>query len=92
MYTSGLSNYLFHALPGGTIVLFGSYGRGEDTIMSDLDIAVIGRKNKILDLEKYEKILKRKINVNFYNSWAEIHKHLKNNLLNGIVLHGNVDL
>lgn len=92
MYTSGLSNYLFHALPGGTIILFGSYGRGEDTIKSDLDIAVIGRKDKILELEKYEKALKRRINVNFYDSWAEIHKHLKNNLLNGIVLHGSVDL
>ena len=92
IYTSGLSDYLFNALPGGTIILFGSYSRGEDTSRSDIDIAVIGRKNKLLDLEKYEKNLKRKINVNFYDSWAEIHKHLKNNLLNGILLHGSVDL
>jgi len=92
MYTSGLSDYLFHALPGGTIVLFGSYSRGEDTSLSDIDIAVIGRKNKILELEKYEKLLNRKINVNFYNTWMEIHKHLKNNILNGIILHGSVDL
>ena len=92
IYVSELSTYLFHALPGGTIILFGSYSRGEDTIKSDIDIAAIGRKSKALDLDKYEKILKRKINVNFYNSWKEIQKHLNNNILNGIILHGSVDV
>ena len=92
MYISGLSDFFFHALPGGTIILFGSYSRGEDTIKSDIDIAAIGRKSKALDLDKYEKILKRKINVNFYASWKEIQKHLKNNILNGIILHGSVEV
>jgi len=89
---SGLSDYLHHALAGGTIILFGSYARGEDTTTSDIDIAIIGRKDKMLELEPYEKILQRKIQVNFYRSWARIHRHLKNNILNGIVLHGSVEL
>ena len=92
IYLSGLGNYLLHTLAGGTIILFGSYARGEDIINSDIDIAVIERKNKILELEKYEKKLNREININFYNSWKQIHKHLKNNILNGIVLHGSIEL
>jgi predicted nucleotidyltransferase len=92
IYLSGLSDYLLNALPGGNIILFGSYSKGEDTKTSDIDIAVIERKDKMLELEKYEKILNRKINVNFYDSWKKIHEHLKNNILNGILLHGSVNL
>lgn len=92
IYLSGLSDYLEQDLPGGTIILFGSYSRGEDTNTSDIDIAVIERKDKMLEFEKYEKLLNRKINVNFYNSWKDIHTHLKNNILNGILLHGCVEL
>lgn len=92
VYTSGLSDYLEKELPGGTIILFGSYSVGEDTNTSDIDIAVIERKYKMLHLEEYEKILNRKININFYSSWKAIHEHLKNNILNGILLHGSVGL
>ena len=92
IYVTGLSDYLERELAGSTVILFGSYARGEDTNTSDIDLAVINRKDKMLELEKYEKILNRKINVNFYNSWKEIHKHLKNNILNGILLHGGVEL
>jgi len=92
LYTYGLSDYLEEELAGATIILFGSYSIGEDTNTSDIDIAVIERKNKMLDIEKFEKILNRKININFYNSWKDIHKHLKNNILNGITLHGSVEL
>lgn len=92
VYLSGLFDYLESTLPGGTIILFGSFSRGEDTNASDIDIAIIERKSKRLELEKYEKILNRKINVNFYDSWKTIHKHLKNNILNGILLSGGVEL
>lgn len=92
IYTSGLSGYLEKELPGGTIILFGSYSVGEDTNTSDIDIAVIERKDKILHLEEYEKILNRRININFYSSWKAIHEHLKNNILNGILLQGSVEL
>ena len=92
IYLSGLSGYLKESLAGSTIILFGSYSRGEDTNRSDIDIAVIERKPKDIYLEKYEEKLNRKIIINFYGSWKDIHKHLKNNILNGIVLHGGVDL
>ena len=92
IYISGLLNYLEAQLPGGTIILFGSYSRGEDTNTSDIDIAVIERKDKLMDLKKFEIILNRKINVNFYESWKKIHKYLKNNILNGILFIGGVEL
>jgi len=91
-YVSGLSEYLKWELAGSAVILFGSYSIGEDTNTSDIDIAVIDRKDKMLHLEEYEKALNRKINVNFYNSWKNIHKHLKNNILNGILLHGSIEL
>lgn len=92
VYISGLSDYLEKELAGSTVILFGSYSKGEDTTTSDIDIAVIERKDKMLVLEKFEKILNRRINVNFYDSWKRIHEHLKNNILNGITLHGGVEL
>lgn len=92
VYLSGLSEYLLHALAGSTIILFGSYSKGEDTVSSDIDIAVIGRKEKGLELEGYEKRLNRKVHVLFFDSWEKISEHLKNNILNGIVLHGHVEL
>lgn len=92
LYISGLVDYLEETFAGSTIILFGSYSRGEDTISSDIDIAVIERKYKEVDLQKFEKVLFRRININFYESWREIHKNLKNNILNGITLAGCVDL
>lgn len=92
IYISGLSDFFEKELAGATVILFGSYSKGEDTVTSDIDIAVIERKDKILELEKFEKALNRKINVNFYDSWKKIHENLRNNVLNGILLHGSVEL
>ncbi|MBS3145272.1 nucleotidyltransferase domain-containing protein [Candidatus Woesearchaeota archaeon] len=92
IYESGLADFLEKELPGSTIILFGSYSRGEDTIRSDIDIAVIGRKEKHINLDDFEKKLERNISINFYASFKEIHKNLKENLFNGIVLFGGVEL
>lgn len=92
IYESGLADFLDREYAGGTIILFGSYSRGDDTNNSDIDIAVIGRKEKDINLTKYEKILERKININFYDSFDKIHKNLKENLANGISLNGGFEL
>lgn len=92
VYDSGLSDYLEEGYLGATIILFGSYSRGDDTIQSDLDIAVIGRKEKKLDLKKFEEKLNREIIINYYPSFKEIHKHLKENIFNGIILAGGVEI
>ncbi len=92
IYESGLADFLEKEFIGTTIILFGSYSRGDDTINSDIDIAIIGAKEKDIDLRKYEKTLERKININFYDSFKKIHKHLKENLANGILLAGGFEL
>jgi predicted nucleotidyltransferase len=99
IYESKLSDYLYNEFPGGTIILFGSYSRGEDAwigeseeIRSDIDIAIVGKKEKKINLETYEKILEKKIIINYYDSWGGIHKQLKNNILNGILLSGGIEL
>ena len=92
IYELGLVDFLEKELAGSTIILFGSYSRGEDTIKSDIDMAVIGRKEKSINTIEYEKVLNRKISLNFYNSFNEIHKHLKESICNGIVLIGSIEL
>jgi predicted nucleotidyltransferase len=92
LYEFLLIQFLYNNLPGSTIILFGSYSKGEDTMQSDIDIAVIGYKDKDLDLIEFEKKFERKININYYESWQGINKHLKNNILNGITLIGAVEL
>ncbi|MEA3329839.1 MAG: hypothetical protein U9Q06_03790 [Nanoarchaeota archaeon] len=99
IYESELVKFLDDNLFGTTIILFGSYSRGEDVYndepdghISDIDIAIIGTKEKEIDLIKFDKILGKKIILNFYSSFKKIHKHLKDNILNGVLLSGSVDL
>lgn len=92
VYETGLADFLEREFAGATIILFGSYSRGDDVINSDIDIAVIGRKDKPVGLTRFEKDLERKIHINFFDSFKNIHKRLKENLCNGIVLVGGVEL
>ena len=92
IYETGLVQFLYDSMPQATIILFGSYSSGEDTIKSDIDLAAINIKYKELDLKKFEQILERKIIVNSYESFKKIDTHLLNNILNGIVLKGAIDL
>lgn len=92
IYESGLADFLEKEFAGGTIILFGSYSRGDDTIKSDIDLAIIGRKEKDIHLDKFEKLLERKININFYNSFKDIHKNLRENIFNGFVFSGGIEL
>ncbi len=69
------------------IILFGSYSRGEDNNLSDIDIAVIQGTEKNLDFSKYEKQLERKISLHFVDL-KKASQEFKSNLYNGIVLEG----
>jgi DNA-binding MarR family transcriptional regulator len=91
LYESGLVNHLYNAVPQATIILFGSYAFGEDTTNSDIDLAVIGTK-KGIDTKNFDKVLERNININHYHSFRVIDKHLLNNILNGIILKGAIEL
>lgn len=92
IYESGLVNFLSEKFGLSTIILFGSYSLGEDIINSDIDLAIIGAKEKKIELKQFEEILKRDINLNFYNSLKVIETNLKSNILNGITLKGGVQI
>lgn len=92
IYESGLNAFLEEEYPGSLIILFGSYSYGSDTFGSDIDIAVIGSKEKKLDLKKYENYLEREVIIQHYDSLSGIHKNLRNNVINGIVLKGVIEL
>lgn len=69
------------------IVVFGSYARGEDISESDIDIAVVTKKEVKPSLRKFEKYLKRKIS--FYEiQIGNSSKEFLNNLANGTVVYG----
>ena len=88
---SGLMDELnkFYLKP--TIVLFGSYSKGLDTETSDIDLLVISEKRKLINLTKFEKKLKRKIQLFVVEDIKELkNEHLINSVLNGITLQGMV--
>ena len=89
IYNSKIIDYLSKAYnQPKTIILFGSFSRGDDVEKSDIDIAVITNKKLNLDLSKYENILKMAINLHEVNL-DKISEEFKANLSNGIVLEGS---
>ena len=84
---SGLLDYIYDSCLPDCIILFGSASRGEDIESSDIDL-FIQAKRKRLSLDKYEKILNRKISLFFEENYKKLSKELKNNILNGIKLKG----
>ncbi len=88
LYESDVISVLSKEFPGTVIILFGSYAFGEDIESSDIDIAIIGAKEKDLDLSKYDKLLFHTINLDFFQSLSVIPKNLQISIINGIVLKG----
>jgi len=86
---TGLLNYIYDSCLPDCIILFGSASKGEDVEESDIDLFVQAREKK-LNLEKYEKLLNRRISLFFEENFSRLSKELKNNILNGIVLKGYI--
>ena len=85
--SSKLINFIDDKLSPKSITLFGSFLRGEDTEDSDIDLFI--ESNSInINLKKFEKQFKRKIQLHFENSFLKLPIELKNNIINGIVLRG----
>lgn len=90
LYECGLDEFLENEFQGATLILFGSFSRGDDVAKSDIDIAVINTKEKEVNLKIFEKKLGRNISLNFYDSINSINKELRENICNGIVLSGGI--
>jgi predicted nucleotidyltransferase len=93
LYSSGLVDFLIEELSNPSIIVFGSYAKGEDTEKSDIDIYIETPSKKEVSLEKFEKILKRKMQIFRQKRIHEIkNPHLANNIINGVVLNGMVEV
>ena len=88
----GVIDNLKEIFQAETIVLFGSFAKGEDIEESDIDILVITnhKEDEISSdlLNVWAKELNRKINLHILPSLEKSSKEFKNAAANGIVLHG----
>ena len=74
------------------IILYGSSSKGMDTETSDIDLIIISENTKEFPKKKeYEKKLGKDIHIFAVKKLSELeNKHLINNVLNGIVLEGEL--
>lgn len=91
LYFSALIEKIASETTPNAIILFGSYSRGEDTEESDIDLFVIS-KEKQINLKGYEQRLHRKINITFETDIKKLSKEFLNNIINGIILYGYLEV
>jgi predicted nucleotidyltransferase len=95
--TSGIIQFCDKELSYPAIILFGSWAKGENHQKSDIDLFIIASDPKQIDLSKFEKALRSEIQV-FVESPAAFkkmrstNKELLNNVLNGVILTGFVEV
>lgn len=87
MQEMGLIDLINDSCMPDVIVLFGSASKGEDIEESDVDLYIQSPEKK-LKLEKYEKLLNRKISLFFKEDFSKLSNELKNNIINGIIIKG----
>lgn len=85
---SSIADYLDEELRPEAIVLFGSYLEGRDKEESDIDLAVIGGRDKELDLSSFEEELGREIQITRVENIRDETSEFKNTLANGMILKG----
>tara|TARA_Y100000034_G_scaffold123048_1_gene169319 strand:- start:157 stop:690 length:534 start_codon:yes stop_codon:yes gene_type:complete len=93
LFSCRLINFLIEQLSNPTIVVFGSYSRGEDIEKSDIDLYIETTSKKKINYDKFEKKLQREIQVFIYPNIKKIeNKELANNIVNGVVLNGFMEI
>ena len=93
LHDAGLVDYLVKEYDNPAIILFGSYAKGEDIETSDIDLYIETSHINIEIPEKIESKLKRKIQLFVHKNINEIkNEQLINNILNGIVINGFVEV
>ena len=90
LYSSGLVDFLEREYLPRVISVVGSYSRGEDIEKSDIDIVLIGSKEKISEFERFEKILSRKIHL-ISTGYKQMTHEFYTNLINGTILAGYLE-
>ncbi len=85
-----LKKILNEELHPKSIVLFGSYSRGEDIESSDIDLLIISKVKKQIELESLEKELNRKISIMILEDINKLEENIIKKIYNGIVLSGEI--
>ncbi|MCD6575761.1 MAG: nucleotidyltransferase domain-containing protein [Nanoarchaeota archaeon] len=94
---SGLIDFISNTLIPEVIILFGSIAKGEYSTKSDIDLFIVSESNKKINLDKFEKKLKRKIQLFVYSHKKLVElkrkrKEFLNNVINGITIKGNLEV
>ncbi|MBI2451884.1 nucleotidyltransferase domain-containing protein [Candidatus Pacearchaeota archaeon] len=93
LYESGLVEYLVSELSNPVIIVFGSYSKGEDFENSDIDLYIQTPSKKEIKLEKFEKLLKRRIQLFIHSNLKKVNNpHLMNNIINGMILNNFIEV
>jgi len=85
-----LIDYLNSELHESNIILFGSMAKLEANKDSDIDLAILTNISKGINLDKYEKMLSRKIQLFIFKSLNDVPKELKINIINGYLIQGEI--
>jgi len=98
IYRSGLIEFLLDEFNNPrSIIVFGSFRRGEDLSNSDIDIAIESNDTneyKVLglkELSEFENIIGRKIQIHLFNRKG-VDINVFNNIANGILLWGFLEV
>ena len=93
LHTTGFVNFLIAQYNNPTIVVFGSYAKGEDIEKSDIDMYIETSSKLKNNLGSFEEKLKRTIQLFNYKNIRKIkNKDLANNIVNGFTLNGFVEV
>ena len=97
IYESGLIDSLIAHFEQPTIILFGSFAKAENHTNSDIDLCIISEQTKEFSVTKFETKLKRPIQLfihtqKSFNKLRKSSPHLVNNMINGIYLHGFIEV
>lgn len=80
-----------------TIILFGSYEKGEDNENSDVDIFILTETKKEIGLIKFERKIKRRIQLHIFShkqfkALKSKNRGLFNSIINGTRIYGELEL
>ncbi len=87
-----MASFIEKELTSPAIILFGSLSKAEAKPDSDIDLAIFAHKKKI-DISRFEKKLKRKLQIYWFKSVEGIKsRELANSIINGYILSGRLAL
>lgn len=91
LHSSGLVDYVSGSYPKA-VVLFGSFRYGTDVEKSDIDLLVLSDRELEFDFGEFPAELGREVSVLRVSSLSELEMPLLENVVNGIVLSGALEV